>query len=436
MDHDRPIEKLLRRYATKRRDEAGTKLELHPATRRLLQGEVARRFHKTNGESRNHFAEWFVALRRRWVYATVASTVVITGMVMMRHQSPPPALNLAKNEVASGTLEAPKSASRASNSDVAVRLTLAAQRPPILPADRHAASEPNPQLTFGRMSDVDAKRKRELREEPAAVSLAATPESLPSVALAQKALELESAAALSKSEEVANDARADKLASAQPAGAGENDPRLPLAVTTSVLPEPQRIVATERRTDLKRENTSKYSQTFATVAPPEQTQKARSAAPATTVLSNFHVEQTGNQVRVIDSDGSTYLGELNVAAVDLSAGRDMQKSKSNGPSAGGRNIGALEASQQSTQNYFFRAAGTNRTLNQSVVFTWNFVELTNTTAQGQRFGGQGGRGGRLNQSNFGGQQQFPALRNNSGISGRAQVNAAREFEINAVPMPP
>jgi len=120
----------------------------------------------------------------------------------------------------------------------------------------------------------------------------------------------------------------------------------------------------------------------------------------------------------------------------LSAGRDMQKSKSNGPSAGGRNIGALEASQQSTQNYFFRAAGTNRTLNQSVVFTWNFVELTNTTAQGQRFGGQGGRGGRLNQSNFGGQQQFPALRNNSGISGRAQVNAAREFEINAVPMPP
>ena len=43
---ERPIEKLLRAAAKKRRDEAGAPFELHPADRRLLQGEVARKFAK------------------------------------------------------------------------------------------------------------------------------------------------------------------------------------------------------------------------------------------------------------------------------------------------------------------------------------------------------------------------------------------------------
>src|SRR6185436_11526010 len=47
MDNERPIEKLLRRYAKKRRDDsAATRLEVHPATRRMLQGEVSRQFPK------------------------------------------------------------------------------------------------------------------------------------------------------------------------------------------------------------------------------------------------------------------------------------------------------------------------------------------------------------------------------------------------------
>src|ERR1035438_308163 len=50
---ERPIEKLLRAAAKKRCDEAGAPLELHPATRRLLQGEVARTFAKPKRESRS-----------------------------------------------------------------------------------------------------------------------------------------------------------------------------------------------------------------------------------------------------------------------------------------------------------------------------------------------------------------------------------------------
>jgi len=43
---ERPIETLLHAAAKKRRDEAGAPFELHPADRRVLQGEVARRFAK------------------------------------------------------------------------------------------------------------------------------------------------------------------------------------------------------------------------------------------------------------------------------------------------------------------------------------------------------------------------------------------------------
>src|ERR1039458_245770 len=50
---EHPVEKLLRAAAKKRRHEAGAPLELHPATRRLLQGEVARTFAKPTRESRS-----------------------------------------------------------------------------------------------------------------------------------------------------------------------------------------------------------------------------------------------------------------------------------------------------------------------------------------------------------------------------------------------
>src|ERR1039457_2461220 len=80
---ERPIEKLLRAAAKKRRDEAGAPLELHPATRRLLQGEVARTFAKPKRESRS-FIE---ALGQLWprVAGGVAifAVLVLAGYVLL-----------------------------------------------------------------------------------------------------------------------------------------------------------------------------------------------------------------------------------------------------------------------------------------------------------------------------------------------------------------
>ena len=67
MNDERPIEKLLRRYARKRHDEAGTPLELHPATRRLLQGEVSRQFPNPDAAGSGAVVGWFAVFRQRWV---------------------------------------------------------------------------------------------------------------------------------------------------------------------------------------------------------------------------------------------------------------------------------------------------------------------------------------------------------------------------------
>src|ERR1039458_6049674 len=96
---ERPIEKLLRAAAKKRRDEAGAPLELQPATRRLLQGEVARTFTKPKRETRS-FAEALGQLwpRLAWGVALFAVLVVAGYMLLPVPSKGKPEDLLAKNE--------------------------------------------------------------------------------------------------------------------------------------------------------------------------------------------------------------------------------------------------------------------------------------------------------------------------------------------------
>jgi hypothetical protein len=65
MDSERPIEKLLRAWAKKRRQ--GADVELHPATRRLLQGEVARTLGKKIAPEKSS-STWFSAVWPRFAW--------------------------------------------------------------------------------------------------------------------------------------------------------------------------------------------------------------------------------------------------------------------------------------------------------------------------------------------------------------------------------
>jgi hypothetical protein len=77
---ERPIEKLLRASAKERRDHAGD-LELHPANRRLLQQEVARKFGRKPHSARMGWLGWFGA---QWwgKVATGLAMLAVLGMVV------------------------------------------------------------------------------------------------------------------------------------------------------------------------------------------------------------------------------------------------------------------------------------------------------------------------------------------------------------------
>src|ERR1019366_8986441 len=96
---ERPIKKLLHAAAKKRRDEAGAPLELHPATRRLLQGEAARKFLRAQGATRS-FLQSLGQLWPRFAWgvgmlAVLGATVWL--LVPMPGKNEPHAL-LAKNQ--------------------------------------------------------------------------------------------------------------------------------------------------------------------------------------------------------------------------------------------------------------------------------------------------------------------------------------------------
>jgi hypothetical protein len=96
MEPERKIEKLLRAYAKKRREDAGDPLKLHPANRRILQGEAGRRT-PAPGErdGGNLFLLFLAVFRRRLVF--VLPVIVIAFLAFMYL----PALNSAKQRAQS-----------------------------------------------------------------------------------------------------------------------------------------------------------------------------------------------------------------------------------------------------------------------------------------------------------------------------------------------
>src|SRR2546423_8288015 len=72
-ESDKKIEELLKAYAQKRRQQAGPPLELHPATRRLLQAEVANRRKSTGGKA----PSFFELLIQFWPRVAFAATIVV-----------------------------------------------------------------------------------------------------------------------------------------------------------------------------------------------------------------------------------------------------------------------------------------------------------------------------------------------------------------------
>lgn len=184
------------------------------------------------------------------------------------------------------------------------------------------------------------------------------------------------------------------------------------------------------------------SQAFANLGVPAEAKRkdVRAEVLIPPVLQNFQVQQQGRDLRIVDGDGSIYKGvvdEANTLYKQMSARQEQKLAIANDskfnlkpPKQQTEAVSAVKKLEAQAY-YLYRVEGTNRTLNQNVVFTWNFLD-TNALAAGT-----------LNYQNVAQQldatklpSQFPAVLQNSFINGRAQFGAGRAIEVNAVPVQP
>jgi len=538
MEPERKIEKLLRAYAEKRRAAAGEPLKLHPANRRLLQGEAAStlrsgtatedgRRSPAPGETGkdNLLLLLFAVFRRRLVFALCMVAIAFIGASMLL-----PALSSAKRRAQSlgavSNLREIGVATRqfaGDNKDVLpatlnevtnvfgtgeVLIDPATGKPFVYAAAGKKLDElqSNTVLAYsagdekrhavlfadGRVETVTVERLTELtnqmpvefaladkagREWSAEIPATAAPAVAATPAVAPPALDQ---AKLAQSKEQPNTtdsgvqapsageptrrqaeiAKSEPVATPTPIGAtslgefestsslnGSISGKLPALENSGALSQNRsfdRLVAQTNSTQLNFATSQNFVQ--AGVSSLQYNFKNNVSSPqATPVLQSFQVQQNGDAISVVDRDGSVYQGSA----------RPESATVHNEPASGGtfafRTVPAqaegkpgqaAEDQQQANQNYFFRVAGMNRTLNQNVVFTGNFVanpgapqmaQISNSFGAVSGTGGGGGGAGTYQVQQSAANTSQQALLSNSRIVGTAVIANTNHIQINAVP---
>ena len=492
---ERPIETLLRAAAKKRRDEAGAPFELHPADRRLLQGEVARRFARSERE-----VHWFPQrLARLWPICVGALGILaVLGMAIWLLMPVPAnersAMSLAQNSPF-GDTEAAKLPSSPFVADSAMTAPPPAPGVGGMPGGLASAEMPPP----GRASEVrqfsglppqfpkDTTVAPGLHEgkeklEPAAapqladqqkkvqMQLAApsgTPASVPAgtgggtyaarYGLAAKPpspavvpASPPAPPAVAQAPPAPSVALAEGLA--KPADGKSDQPALQyesLATVASAnrpVPAPAAMDALSQSAAgaLKGAKTPAVTQRFVQAQPVANAQAllADKAKPAQAVLASFQLEQAGSQLRIVDGDGSVYSGYVQLEG----AARLVRSARAEAPAAAlaaraparapaQTTDSSLDSDRLAAQSYSFRVAGTNRSLNQKVVFTGDLLTATNL-ASSLSVATNLSPGGVVERYQTVPARQGPLPLLHSRISGKVVIGGGAAVEINALPASP
>ena len=493
---ERPIEKLLRDAARKRRDAAGAPFELHPATRRLLQGEVARRFAKPQREARS-LALLVAHLwpRFAWGLSILAVLGVAVWLLLPAMRGNKPEALLARNQPASQAMPAKQPLPPAPTSP-AVAPPPPAETPPMnqeaaayadksqaeprgsarqLRAEekqlaKDAVREPSPGKGVDELlpaaAPQGADRKRAAASEVAALGAArpqgpvgtvsgayderrygvapqpAPPASLPAAPAAPPPVASTVAAASPVAADESMKVTADSAG--QPAYAYKSPPGSATANRRKSAPAVTDGLAKSIALGLKEDKSFSVAQRFTQVAAGSKKKAALAdePAPAQPVLASFQVEQTGSELRVVDADGSVYTGYVQVAAAARPARTVRLEAPAAAPAARApkdavedRSAARLDSDQLARQTYYFHVTGTNRSLHKNVVFTGNLLPATPATASAPpitNLSAGTGLGGSQTRST----RQLALPLQNSRISGKVAIGNAKAVEISAEPARP
>ena len=480
MEPERIIDKLLRSYAEKRRSRAGEPLRMHPATRRLLQGEVSRLAPKGKPLG----SVWCLLgqlLRQRWAFLGILVAVaVILGAislpVLSRRTAPiasltPASLGMAERQVPAiarqnavrpppasnasipppetaavggiggggrevGVVYGTTTAGTASNNAATGEFALAANAQNSASFDLVKSQRGElPLLEKGSQNGKLGLENGPVQAAPAPPVATAAPAAVPETALMNSAL-----ITRNKDEGVALQERGIAMAPA-PGSATSNALRdefavalkLSIADSSQMSPQASSQPPMAMQAWSYRNTAAQMISAEAPPALPSRLEQSRgnglqsdfqnTFAPdaAANILARFDVQQMGNFIRIVDADSSVYTGPITAVAVTQRAGEV-------------ENAGQLKGIQsQPAQSYSFRVEGMNRTLRQNVVFSGNLIAIVNTPANAQR-NFAGNIGAETLQEKAGRQQQL--LLWNSRISGTAVVGSTNRINVSAVPVAP
>ena len=468
MSHEpeKQIEQQLREHAAKRRAEAEQKLGagLHPANRKVLQGEVARTY-GIKGPSMEKTAKPWWAYWPGLIFA--GGLAVILMVVVLQFSVKDKLGNMAKMESVApqeapapivtatpGTpapvppsapmTPLPAAASPASTADNVVAKRKVAEQQQAAPASApiadafatstlQPAAKPMPSAPMAKAERMESAKT----EEVAGAKVAADKSIL------QKKDERKASSSTVIPAEVREALKAKEMATyPKPAG----------TVSASQAPVPSAPIVVNLKNDGTMSKQMKGNYIFTTnvtnagtlfvnklggeneavAVGREQAPLRRNfqSPPRPAVLNQFQLKQSGNTITIVDQDGSVYSGEMGVI---LDAAKSMEKDaadrKSNLAETSRASVSRTRASDAMGQ--YFRVIGTNVTLQQPIVVYGELVPysaLTNAAAAGLRGGAFNRAAGSLNESN---QTVVPAQMQ---IQGRVQIGENQEMILDAIPM--
>jgi hypothetical protein len=471
METKRNIEKLLSAFSKKRKTDAGAPLEIHPANRRLLQDEVARSVKKPGVEGSSFWINLFASNPRRAFALGVLVSLGISVVLLLpalKESKSKTVLAQNKSSVAKDLKKAAPPAPAAAPTVAPVQLDAPVMTAPVVaPEIASAKLKASDAIVLEDRSGLPKESGQKLGTDgvrPASVNAPVVAsqnvtrsfgggggggaggrgggEGFGGARLDGDATVVANGATSSVNLDAGITASGTVVPAAATTLAFDKQPAATYAVSES------RTATTSIGGSVSFKNLAPASGQNASQTLSQNFYRQRMADEAksgTSILDSFAFEQSGDQITVVDADGSKYSGIVQIAAVNEENGF---VAKQTSPVAQSARLAAAApqrresvatnsavvfsyANQQqvASPNFYFRVTGTNRTLNQAVVFSGNLVANTNAIVVGNT-----GSARAFQQVQPQVIQQLPLL--NSRITGRVSVGGKSDIQINAVPVAP
>jgi hypothetical protein len=416
MDPERPIEKVLREYARKRGEEFGAGPKLHPAARRSLQEAVVRRFQRTASAP----PAWFGIFAGFWpklgLSLSVCAVLAVVALILL----PGVTSRTQKKELAATSDSLPPAIHES---------RMLQNKEPL------QLNQPAPSLVVTANTTVQAQLDREqARSAPVLLQAEVAKDALAAQSPPAAAIPTAPAAAIQNENLIAK--QESKVATLENAIAAQPPTDGRIALSRYGL---ARSLAASAATSGAPAPAPRFMQVSAQT---ELTRTVKRSRSDKAVLNSFQVVQNGPELQIVDGDGSIYTGSIQApeqafGQFDAKPGVVSSLRVSEQVPASRVSVPSEALKQQQLPNYFFRVDGTNRTLNQRVVFMGNVLGASNAdlTIQNSNWivGPAGALGaGTLQNAPANNYVPWPASR----VSGKLKIGNAKEVEINAIPAKP